>query len=140
MKKIEMVITSSTLDAFENSAFELGIAEFDVTEVYCSSCALFQRCGRLYHGHRSIRHLSPRLRVGFVLFDEGVEVVLNRLLEVIRPESTLVFRVDQEFRTIPLANSDLVKRIAHTREESLRPGSFHASTQKQDLIAHSERS
>ena len=139
MKKIEIVITSSTLDAFKNSAFELGIAEFDVTEVYRSSCALFQGCGRLCHGHRSARDLSPRLRVGFVLFDEDYEVVLNRLLKVRRPESTLVFRVDQEIRTIPLANSE-VKRIAHTREESSRQAASHASTQKQDLIAHSERS
>jgi len=105
MKKIEVMITAGTLDAFKNSAFQLGISDFDVTEVYRSSCAPLQRPSRLCRQHRSPTRLSHRLRVGFVLFDEDVEAVLHRLLELVRPESILVFRLDREFRTIPLTNS-----------------------------------
>jgi nitrogen regulatory protein PII len=117
MKKIEMVITGATLDAFKNSAFQLGIAEFDVTEVYRSSCAPLHGPSRLCHLDQSTGHLSPRLRVGFVLFDENVKPVLNQLLQLVRPEHILVSRVDQEFSAIPLANSHLAKPIARTREE-----------------------
>lgn len=118
MKKIEMVITDRSLELFKNSAFQLGIAEFEVTEVYRSTCASLRGPRRLCDRYQSTSPLLPRLRVGFVLFDQDLGAVLNQLRELIRPENILVFRVEQEFGTISLANIHSGEPIAHTREGS----------------------
>jgi nitrogen regulatory protein PII len=101
MKRIEAVITPSTLDSFREAATRLGISEFELVEVYRLGCESVEEASGLYRGSEYRAELSPRLRVEFVMFDDDVQKTLHRLLQLIHPESISVFRLDQEVRTIP---------------------------------------
>jgi len=93
MKRIEAVITPWTLDVFKEAAPRLGISEFDLVEVYRSGSATTAR--RLYRGHEFTADLSPRLRVEFVVFDDSLRTVLQKLLELVHPESVAIFKLDE---------------------------------------------
>jgi nitrogen regulatory protein P-II 1 len=104
MKRIEAVITPSTLDLFKTAARRLGISEFELVEVYRLGCETIEG-GKGIHGGCEYRtDLSPRLRVEFVMFDDDVQATLHQLLKLVHPESISVFRLDQEVRTISPAN------------------------------------
>jgi nitrogen regulatory protein P-II 1 len=94
MKRIEAVITPYALDTFKEATPKLGIAEFDVVHVYCSSRATIER-RRFYRGCEYTVDLIPRLRLEFVLFDDDVQTTLHELLELVHPESIAVFTLDQ---------------------------------------------
>ena len=95
MKRIEVVITPWSLDAFKEAAPRLGIVEFDLVEVYRSGCATIQNNQRVYRGRGFAIDLLPRLRVEFVLFDDNVQSTLQGLLELVHPESIAIFKLDQ---------------------------------------------
>jgi nitrogen regulatory protein PII len=95
MKRIEMVITPWTLDAFKEAARQLGISDFDLIEVYRSGCATVETQQRLYRGHEFAADLLPRLRLEFVLLDDDVQTALHQLLQLVHPESIAVFKTDQ---------------------------------------------
>jgi nitrogen regulatory protein P-II 1 len=95
MKRIEVVITPWSLDAFKEVAPRLGIAEFDLVEVYRSGCATIQKNQRVYRGREFAIDLLPRLRVEFVLFDDNVQSTLHGLLELVHPDSIAIFKLDQ---------------------------------------------
>jgi nitrogen regulatory protein PII len=99
MKRIEATITPSNLDTFKEVAFELGISEFDIVEVYRSSRALAEGRRRVYRGREFVADVTPRLRTEFVVFDEDVEVTLGQLHELVHPESVSVFKLDQIHRS-----------------------------------------
>jgi nitrogen regulatory protein P-II 1 len=105
MKRIEAVITPSTLDSFKKAAFRLGISEFELVEVYRFGCETVERANGLYRGCEYRGELSPRLRVEFVMFDDDVQKTLHGLLQLVHPESISIFRLDQDVRTIPPAQS-----------------------------------
>jgi nitrogen regulatory protein P-II 1 len=107
MKRIEAVITPGTLDTFKAAAPRLGISEFELVEVYRLDTNTSERGKGLYQGCEYRTDLSPRLRVEFVMFDDDVQRTLHRLLELIRPESISVFRLDQQVRSVSSANSYL---------------------------------
>jgi nitrogen regulatory protein P-II 1 len=98
MKRIEAVIAPWTLDTFKEAALRLGIAEFDVVEVYRSGCATIEDPQRLYRGHQFKADLLPRLKVEFVLFDTDVRATLQRLIELVDPESIGVFKLEHTLR------------------------------------------
>jgi len=107
MKRIEVVITPWSLDAFKEAASRLGISEFDLVEVYRSSCATTEKHQRVYRGREFTTDLSPRLRVEFALFDENLEITLHRLLELVHPESIAIFKLDQTI--LPMKGHSAIK-------------------------------
>jgi nitrogen regulatory protein PII len=107
MKRIEAIITPWSLDEFKETAPELGIAEFELVEVYRSGCETIERSKRFYRGQEFNAGFSPRLRVEFIMFDDDVQAAVHQLLERVHPESISVFRVDQEARTLAPATSHL---------------------------------
>jgi nitrogen regulatory protein P-II 1 len=94
MKKIEAVITPSTMDTFKEIAPKLGIKEFDLIGLHRSACTANGSETRLYRGSPYIVDLLPRIKVEFVLSDDDVESTLHRLLELVHPESIAVVTVD----------------------------------------------
>jgi|SRR5208283_3499521 len=98
MKRIEAVITPWTLDTFKEAAPELGISEFDIIEIYRSDSTTNEKRQRLYRGQKFAADLLPRLKLEFVLFDDDVQSTIQRLLELVRPESIGVLQLDQTHR------------------------------------------
>ncbi|HTW89015.1 MAG TPA: P-II family nitrogen regulator [Candidatus Binataceae bacterium] len=99
MKRIEVVITPWTLDIFKRAALRLGIAEFDVTDVYRVGCEIIEEREQLYRSNEFATNLLPRVKVEFVLFDTHVRTTLHRLLELLNPESVSVFKLEHTLRT-----------------------------------------
>jgi nitrogen regulatory protein PII len=118
MKRIEAVITPSTLDSFKEAAFRLGISEFELVEVYRLGCETIEGANGLYRGSEYTAELSPRLRVEFVMFDDDVQKTLHGLLQLVHPESISVFRLDQEVRTIPSAQAGARRLIPVSRQHN----------------------
>jgi nitrogen regulatory protein PII len=77
MKRIEAVITPSTVDSFKKAAVRLGISEFALVEVYRLGCKTIERANGIYRGCEYTGELSPRLRVEFVMFDDDVQKTLH---------------------------------------------------------------
>ena len=98
MKRIEAVIAPWTLDKFKEAAAELGIAEFDLVQVYRSGSTTAAGRQRLCRGREFAADLLPRLKLEFVLFDDDVQTTLHQLLEFVSPESIAIFKVDQTIR------------------------------------------
>jgi nitrogen regulatory protein P-II 1 len=94
MKKIEAVITPSTMDTFKEIAPKLGIKEFDLISLHRSACSSKGTERRLYRGSPYIVDLLPRVKLEFVLSDDDMESTLHRLLESVHPESIAVVTVD----------------------------------------------
>jgi nitrogen regulatory protein PII len=111
MKRIEAVITPGTLDTFKAVAPQLGISEFELVEVYRLDTNITGRGKGIYQDCEYRTDLSPRLRLEFVMFDDDVQKTLHFLLELVRPESISVFRLDQRVRTVSSANSYLKKLL-----------------------------
>jgi nitrogen regulatory protein PII len=99
MKRIEATITPSNLDAFKEVAFELGISEFDIVQVYRSIRAPDEERRMVYRGREFIADVTPRLRTEFVVFDDDVQITLDQLYRLVHPESVSVFKLDQMHRS-----------------------------------------
>lgn len=119
MRRIEAVITPRTLDTFKEAAPRLGIATFDLVDVYRSGCATIERGQRLYKGREFTAALLPCLRVEFVLFNDDVHATVHQLLQPAHPESISVFRLDQEVRTLARTHGHL-NTLFHQIKESAR--------------------
>ena len=122
MKRIELVITPWSLDAFKDAAPRLGIVEFDLVEVYRSGCATIQNNQRVYRGREFTTDLLPRLRVEFVLFDDKVQTTLHALLELMHLESIAIFKLDQTILPVKShsAIATLEQRTSGGSDEPLR--------------------
>jgi nitrogen regulatory protein P-II 1 len=127
MKRIEAVITPSTLDSFKDAASQLGISEFELVEVYRLGRETVDGTNGLYQGSDYRAELSPRLRVEFVMFDDDVQKTLQRLLQLVHPESISVFRLDQEVRTIPSPPSDVKSPFPSAANISTREAAYRVS-------------
>jgi nitrogen regulatory protein PII len=99
MKRIETVITPWTLDKFKEAALRLGLAEFDLVEVYSLGCATIEERQRLSRNDEFATDLLPRLKLEFVLFDNDVQRTLHRLVELVHPETIAVFKLEHTLRT-----------------------------------------
>ncbi len=138
MKRIEVVITPWTLHAFKEAAPRLGIAEFDLVEIYRSGCATTERNRKIYRGRDFTRDLLPRLRIEFVLFDDKLQTILHELLELVRPESIAIFKLDQTISPTK-AYSANVTRIEQRTSGRLSDRSRSSDLcRKQSLETHTE--
>lgn len=98
MKRVEAVIKCADLDAFKEAAANLGVFEFDVSEVRRSPGVGFQERRRLYRGQEFTVDLLSRLKVEFVVFDDDAKAIVHALLELLRPESVAIFKIDEVVR------------------------------------------
>jgi len=89
-----MVMNNLAMDAFRQSAAELGIVEFEVSEVQRSSTYRLER-QRLYRGQAFTSDLLVRSKVEFAVFDEDAENVVHELIGAVRPDSISIFKIDQ---------------------------------------------
>jgi nitrogen regulatory protein PII len=115
MKRIEVVITPWTLDAFKEAAPQLGISEFDLIEIYRSGYATIKERQRIYRGCEFTIDLVARFRIEFVLFDDDLQAKLDHLIELVHPESIAIFRLDQ---TISPAKGQLKSTPPSLRTEA----------------------
>ena len=94
MKRIDIQGERSDHCFFREAALRLGIAEFDVVQVYRAGRATAGR-RQLYRGCEYAVDLVPSLRLEFVLFDDDVQTTLHDLLELVHPESIAIFTLNQ---------------------------------------------
>ena len=73
MKRIEVLITPSALDAFKDVANQLGISEFDLVQVYRSVRPSVKRRSWFYQGCDFTSDMVLRLRIEFMLFDGALD-------------------------------------------------------------------
>lgn len=83
-----------SMDAFRQSAAELGVVEFEVSEVQRSSAYRRER-QRLYRGQTFTSDVLVRSKVEFAVFDEDAEHMVHALKETVRPDSICVYKIDQ---------------------------------------------
>jgi nitrogen regulatory protein PII len=112
MKRVEMVATSSALDAFREYASQLGIAEYDVYEVRHSSRANLEERKRFQQGRAFCVDFLPRVKVEFIVFDEDAKAVTQALLKMVNPESVAIYPIEEMLRP-----SD----ASHVTREDSRP-------------------
>jgi nitrogen regulatory protein P-II 1 len=123
MKKIEVVITPSTMDTFKEIAPRLGIKELDLIGVHRSARTANGSEKRLYRGSPYIVDLLPRVKLEFVLSDDDMETTLHQLLELVHPESIAVVTVDALLRPSMgcLRQSSAVCPTARPSSDSIVP-------------------
>jgi len=94
MKRIEVVLNNLALENFRELASQLGIGEFEATEVRRSStrCAGRQR---VFRGQTYTLDLPVRTRIAFVAGDEDVERIIRQVAGAIRPDSISIVSIHQ---------------------------------------------
>ena len=112
MKRVEMVVSSSALDAFKDYASRFGIADYDVYEVRHSSRADLEQRKRLQHGRAFCVDFLPRVKVEFIVFDEDARAVTQALLRMLNPDSVATYPIEEMLRRSDASHG--------TREDSRR--------------------
>jgi len=108
MKKVEVVLKTSALETFRESAAHLGISEYDVSEVRrCPSIAVREH-GRVYRGHEYTLDLLSRLKVEFTVVDEDAKRVAQNLLTLIAPDSVAISTLDELISISPSAGHSVL--------------------------------
>lgn len=95
MKRVEVVIKSSALDAFKHSAASLGISEYDVSDVRLSPSFAVKERQRLYRGQEYTLDLLSRVKVEFAVFDDDVKRVAQNILTLAAPDSIAILALDE---------------------------------------------
>jgi nitrogen regulatory protein PII len=94
MKRIELVIDRDSLGGFTEAAKGLNLFEFDVTEVRRAPSATSRERRRLYRGREFVLDLVERLKVDLTVADDAAMRIAHELIDLVRPESIVVFRLD----------------------------------------------
>jgi nitrogen regulatory protein P-II 1 len=119
MKRMEMLVKPTALESFKFAAQELGISEFEVSEVRSWPTADLRERQRLYRGQEFTVDLLPRLKLEFLVFDRDVKGLLQRVLELVDPERVAIFRVDEVLK--------LTAGTGHTKAAQLLDNSDNSS-------------
>jgi nitrogen regulatory protein PII len=115
MKRVEMVTTSSALDALRDHAPRLGVADYDIYEVRRSSQANLAERRRFHQGRAFCVDFLPRVKVEFIVLDEDAKAITQTLLKIVNPESIAVFPVEEMLR--PSDESHIGRQDSHPRFE-----------------------
>jgi hypothetical protein len=92
MKKIEALISRSSLDDFHQCALQLGCFGFDLSEENA------RNAGR--QSRSAVPSTTPsRLKVEFAVFDEEAKPTVHAVLESVHPDSVAIFKFEQD--TLP---------------------------------------
>jgi nitrogen regulatory protein PII len=94
MKRIELVIDRSTLDRFTNSAKDLNLSDYDVTEVRRTLPASIRERQRLYRGREFVLDLVDRLKIDLMVADDTAMQIAHELIESVRPESIAIMKLE----------------------------------------------
>jgi nitrogen regulatory protein PII len=124
MKRVEVVLKSSALDTFNESAASLGISEYDVSEVRFSPSLAVKERRRLYRGHEYTLDLLARVKIGFAVLDQDVKRIAQDLLTLASPDSITIFALD-ELITMGSNNGHRVARSRTEHEDSELPAIMH---------------
>ena len=95
MKKLEVVMKSSALNRFRESASSLGISEYDVSEVRLSPSPAVQERRRVYRGQEYDLDLLSGVKVEFAVFDGEAQPVARNLLTLVAPDSIAIYALDE---------------------------------------------
>src|ERR1700680_4182695 len=98
MKSVEIVTTSSALDAFRDCAARLGISDYDVYEVRHSSNANLEERKRFQLGRAYCVDFLPRVKVEFTVFDEDAKAVAQTLLKMVNVDSVAIYKIEELVR------------------------------------------
>ena len=89
MKKIEAVISRSSLDDFHQCLSPLGCLGFDLSEENARKADRQSRS--------SVTSTTPsRLKVEFAVLDEEAKLTVHAVLESVHPDSVAIFRFEQD--------------------------------------------
>jgi nitrogen regulatory protein PII len=113
MKRVEVVMKPSALDAFKNSAASLGISEYDVSDVRVSPSLALKERQRLYRGQEYSLDLLSRVKVEFAVFDDDARRVAQNILTLAAPDSIAIFALDE----LIMMSSSSGQRIPRSRTE-----------------------
>ena len=95
MKKVEVVMKSSALDTFRESATRLGISEYDVSDVRLSPSFAATERRRFYRGQEHTLDLLSRVKVEFAIFDGDAKPVAQNILTLVAPDSIAISSLDE---------------------------------------------
>jgi nitrogen regulatory protein PII len=118
MKRVEVVMKASALDTFVESAPNLGVFEYDVSEVLLSPKFESKERRRLYRGQEYTRDLLSGIKVEFVASDEDARQVAQNILHLVAPDRVAIFSLD-EIISIPTRASEVVPRSSGERSASI---------------------
>jgi hypothetical protein len=124
MKRMEVVMNHLPLEAFTQSAADLGIGEFNLSAVRQYSRRSLER-QQLYRGNALARDLVQRTKVEFVVFDEDVKWMPMR--ESARCILRVSFKVDETISlNFGISEAEDTRLIRNTGESSnfIRPNSL----------------
>ena len=113
MKRLEVVMKSSALDAFKDSAASLGISEYDVSEVRLSPSFALKERQRLYRGQEYTLDLLSRVKVEFAVFDEDAKQVAQNVLTLTAPDTIAIIALDELITMSTISG----KTVSHSRTE-----------------------
>jgi nitrogen regulatory protein P-II 1 len=95
MKRIELVIDPGTFDRFRDTARDLNLSDYDVTEVRRTLPASIRERQRLYRGREFVLDLVERLKIDLMVADDAAMQIARELVESVRPESMAILRLEQ---------------------------------------------
>ena len=95
MKRMEVVMKSSALDTFKDSAARLGISKYDVSDVRLSPSLAVKERQRLYRGHEYTLDLLSRVKVEFAVLDEDAKQVAQNILTLVAPDTIAISALDE---------------------------------------------
>jgi nitrogen regulatory protein PII len=124
MKRVEVVMKSSALETFKDSAASLGISEYDVSEVRISPSAAVKERQRLYRGEEYTLDLVSRVKVEFAVFDADAKPVALNILTLTAPDTIAIFALD-ELITMSAGLGLTVSRSRSERTDSEMPAITH---------------
>jgi nitrogen regulatory protein PII len=124
MKRVEVVMKSSALDTFKDSAASLGISEYDVSEVRISPSLAVKERQRLYRGQEYTLDLLSRVKVEFAIFDEDARRVAQNIFALAAPDSIAIFALD-ELITMSTSSDQTVPRSRTENGDSDMPAITH---------------
>ena len=124
MKRLEVVMKSSALDAFKDSAARLGISEYDVSDVRLSPSFAVRERQRLYRGQEYTLDLLSRVKVEFAVLDEDAKQVAQNILTLTAPDTIAILALD-ELITLSTNSGHTVPRSRTEHGEHELPTEVH---------------
>jgi nitrogen regulatory protein PII len=113
MKRVEVLMKSSFLDTFKDSATRLGISEYEVSDVRLSPSSAVRERRRRYRGQEYTLDLLSGVKVEFVTYDEEARRVAENILAEIAADSIAIFSLDEIIRISTIAGH----RVSLSRTE-----------------------
>lgn len=104
MKKVEVVMKASALDTFVESATQLGVSDYNVSDVRLAPSFAVRERQRLYRGQEFALNLLARVKVEFAIADGNAKAVAEQLLRLTEPDTIRIYSLDHVI-TIPTTNA-----------------------------------